>query len=210
MYADLDVECLQPTETLIEKYGQPGKQAFLGRMGTDESSISSLPNAWFASTPGHPFWVLPLEYVQNNYHTIDGAEGLSGPGALYNVVNDYNEHYTHGELDRHYAQSGWRHVFPKDARDLSGSNEESTNQTVTILPFWEIYPYSWERDGHSYREYCWTRMEKFNETMCKLLLGTDHWESHTITYWSHSWGEDGDDGHDEAGLKSISGEMKDR
>jgi len=165
-------------------------------MGLEDSNSASLPNAWFASSPGHPFWLLPLEYAKDNAGTIENPEALTGPGALFRIVGEYNDKYSNGwDLEHHYAQSGWRDTFPRSVR-------KPASQTLTILPFWEIYPYSWERDGAAYREYCWTRMEKFDETMCKLLLGTDHWGSHTITYWSHSWGDDGG-GHDEKGFKSV-------
>ena len=33
----------------------PERKAFLGRMGTDDAFIHSIPNAWMSSTPGHPF-----------------------------------------------------------------------------------------------------------------------------------------------------------
>lgn len=202
VYADLDTECLQPSDTLFEKYSQPGRQVFLGRMGLDENSGASLPNAWFASTPGHPFWVLPLEFVETNVNEIENAEGLSGPGALDKIVQEYNDKYAHDEMDRHYAQSGWRHLYPQPVQILS----DTEDQSVTILPHWEIYPYSWLPVGSPYQHFCWTRAELFDERVCKLLLGTDEWGSHTITYWSHSWGEDGG-GHDTNGLKSISEEQ---
>lgn len=201
VYADLDVECLQPSETLFEEYSQSGGQVFLGRMGLDDNSRPSLPNAWFASTPGHPFWVLPLEFAESNINEIDNAEGLSGPGALFDVVKEYNDNYTGDDMDYHYAQGGWRHLFPQPVQILS----DPIDHTLTTLPHWEIYPYSWLPLESPYQPFCWTRAELFNEEMCKLLLGTADRGSHTITYWSHSWGDDGD-GHDQKGLKSISRE----
>lgn len=203
VYADLDTECLQPSDTLFEKYDQPGRQAFLGRMGLDDSSSASLPNAWFASTPGHPFWVLPLEFVEANIDSdIDTAEGLSGPGALFKIVQEYNDKYAGDEMDHHYAQSGWRHLFPQPVQILSDTDDH----TVTILPHWEIYPYSWLPAASPYSFFCWTRAELFDERMCKMLLGTEDLGSHTITYWSHSWGSD-DGGHDKAGFESINEEQ---
>lgn len=199
VYADLDMECLRSSDTLFETYNQPGRQAFLGRMGSDDSSSASLPNAWFASTPGHPFWVLPLEYVESKIDENLTAEGLSGPGALHNVVEEYRDTYAGDEMDRHYAQSGWRNLFPQPDPILSDTDD----QTVTILPQWEIYPYSWLPIASPYSHFCWTRAELFDEMMCKLLLGTEEQGSHAITYWSHTWGDDGG-GHDTKGWKSIS------
>ena len=193
------MECLQPTETLVEKYGEPGRQAFVGRMGVDDDSIASLPNAWFASTPGHPYWLLPLEFAQDHFNEKGTPESLTGPDAVFETVKAYNEDYSAEEMDNHYAQSSWRHLFRQPTQDMASSE----HHTLTVLPFWEIYPYSWQRDGDPYDEYCSTKGEQFNATVCKKLLGTDHWGSHTITYWSHSWGG-GEDGHDGAGFDSVS------
>ena len=180
----------------------PKRRAFIGRMGTDESSGSSLPNAWFGSTPGHPFWLLPLEYVTNNIDNGMSPEGLTGPGALYNLVDKYRNDFDSGRdnrMDDYYAHAPWRHLF-KEATKL---NSTPPPQSLTILPFWEVYPYSWERDGSMYRHTCWVLDAKFNAARCKLLLGLDHRKSHSITYWSHSWSGDGD-GHYDKGMEHIS------
>ena len=54
-----------------------------------------------------------------------------------------------------------------------------------------------------FRDWCWTVGKRFDEEVCKKLLGTEAWGSHAITYWSHSWGE-GESGVSEKGLESVS------
>ena len=193
---------LQPTEALqeatpkstatgldIPSSAQGERKVFLGRMGTDDNFVHSIPNAWMGSTPGHPFWVLPLESVEE--HIGNGAmpEYLTGPPALYDRVKDYGDVYDHGrgdKMDEHYGKSGWRHLY-KPSRD----QQKLPPQSLVVLPFWEVYPYSWERDGEAYRDLCWVTQESFNAATCKEVLGLDHWGSHSITYWSHSWSADG-------------------
>ena len=165
------------------------RKVFLGRMGTDDDFVHSIPNAWMASTPGHPFWILPLESVEQ--HIGNGAmpEYLTGPPALYDRVKDYRDAYDHGrgdKMDDHYGKSGWRHLY-RASRD----QQKLPPQSMVVLPFWEVYPYSWDRDGVAFTDLCSVTQESFSAVMCKEVLGLDHWGSHSITYWSHSWSADG-------------------
>ena len=165
------------------------RKVFLGRMGTDDDFVHSIPNAWMGSTPGHPFWVLPLESVQQ--HIGNGAmpEYLTGPPALYDRVKEYRDVYDHDKgdnMDAHYGGSGWRHLY-KPSRD----QETLPPQSLVVLPFWEVYPYSWDRDGEAYRYFCFLTTAAYSAATCKEVLGLDHWGSHSITYWSHSWSADG-------------------
>ena len=180
-------------------YAMNKRKLFLGRMGTDNNFGGSIPNAWMASTPGHPFWLLPLESCVSRIGQGWSPEDLTGPTALLSSVNDFENNYGHGngpKLDDHYAKSGWRHLF----KHSSSKTSSLPPQSIEILPFWEIYPYSWERDGQMYRDVCWVAEPTFNARKCKLVLGLDHWKTHSITYWSHSWTQTG---HDEGHLEAI-------
>ena len=179
----------------------PERKAFLGRMGTDDSSDHSIPNAWMGSTPGHPFWLLPLEWTSEKFGQLGSAETLTGPEALYATINRYNDDFDQGQgskMDEYYEKSPWRHLFKAGDKDVS----TLPPQSLVILPFWEIYPYSWQRDGDMFRQFCWVLSEEFNAARCKLLLGLDHWGSHSVTYWSHSW-SGGGDGRSEWNMKHI-------
>ncbi len=165
------------------------RKVFLGRMGTDDNFVHSIPNAWMGSTPGHPFWVLPLESCEKNIGSDAQPEFLTGPPALYDRVRDYRDEYEHGrgdKMDDHYNAGGWRHLYPP-----SRDHHKLPPQSMVVLPFWEVYPYSWERDGEAFRNLCWVTQDTFSAATCKQVLGLDHWGSHSITYWSHSWSADG-------------------
>ncbi len=51
VYADLDVEALKPIDLLLE-----GSEPVLAFMSSTWWLRHNIPNAWFASPPGHPFW----------------------------------------------------------------------------------------------------------------------------------------------------------
>ena len=171
------------------------RKAFLGRMGTEAAFGQSLPNAWMASTPGHPFWLLPLESVSKDIGSGLQPEDLTGPGALYNAHQEYEKIRESGEtngiseLDQYYTKSGWRHLYRKYSTDA----ETLPPHFIQVLPFYEIYPFSWARDGDMFRDYCLLSEPAFNADKCKKILALDHWQTHSITYWGHSWS--GSDGH---------------
>jgi mannosyltransferase OCH1-like enzyme len=59
VYADLDLEALKPQDALLA-----GRQAVLAWMGPPDPKFEhNIPNAWMASEPGHPFWVMMLFYI---------------------------------------------------------------------------------------------------------------------------------------------------
>ncbi|OAP62352.1 hypothetical protein AYL99_04555 [Fonsecaea erecta] len=216
VYSDLDVECLRPVDELFNQYnvttaphGKPkpqsaqnmlksGRKAFFGRMGTDHGSSNSIPNAWMASTPGHPFFLIVLESVMKRMteegDDIENVEGITGPGKLYDMINEYRQEDSKwaGEaLDKHVSKNPTAKQF---------NPRKGLKHSIEVLPFQYIYPYSWERDGEAYREVCWATKEAFDPERCKQLLATDHWPSYFITYWSHTWTSGG---HDDGNVQKV-------
>lgn len=96
VYADLDLVPLRPIQEsipLLKHHNQPPVPIiYLGHMG-DDNYAHSIPNAFMVSTtPGHPFWLLPLDFVKE--HQLDEAysaqpEGLTGPIALRTCVREW-------------------------------------------------------------------------------------------------------------------------
>ena len=183
------------------------RKVFLGRMGTEEDFDNSIPNAWMGSTPGHPFWILPLESCEEHIGNGAQPESLTGPQALFARIKDYENEYDNGrgdKMDDHYGKSGWRSLYPP-SRDQEGLPPQS----LVILPFWEVYPYSWARDGEAFRMLCWVVLDTFNAATCKRVLGLDSWGSRSITYWSHSWSAGGHwDEHMDALKKPLKVSLK--
>ena len=203
MFAEFNVTTVshrKPHSHSTQIMPKDGRKAFFGRMGTDTSSSSSIPNAWMAATPGHPFFLVLVESVMQKISEADGkdalggVEGVTGPGKLWNMINEYlaPESKWAGEaLDKHVAKNPTAKQF---------NPRKGLKHSVEVLPFMYIYPYSWERDGEAFREVCWATKSTFSAKRCKELLATDRWPSYAITYWSHTWtGE----GHDEGNVHQL-------
>ncbi|KAK9364892.1 nucleotide-diphospho-sugar transferase [Lipomyces kononenkoae] len=218
MYADLDVECLRPADELFKDYNvstvpytatydgshhsgsnqQDERKAFFGRMGTDEKFAHSIPNAWMAATPGHPFFLLSLEGVVDKLKEGDPAkvktEALTGPVVLRQRINLYRDKFAGSdELVQRLKSSPMADVF---------GPQDKMKHSMEVLPFWNVYPYSWSRDGDAFRSLCSVNSPEYDRDKCKLVIAADHWGSYFITYWSHSWSQTG---HDSNNLKNIQG-----
>lgn len=86
VYADLDTWCLRPVDTLLT--AGPGI-AYVAEMGPDLTYAHNIPNAWYASSPGHPFWLFFVErVVELTQNVVDGRRGwpdieeIAGPVML--------------------------------------------------------------------------------------------------------------------------------
>ena len=91
---------------------------------------------------------------------------------------------SHLTLSAHLALSPWSDLFPS-------SPHTTVPESLTLLPFQYIYPYSWQRDGDAFRALCTLNSPHFNAEKCKGVLGVKTWGSCSITYWSHSWDANG-------------------
>jgi hypothetical protein len=187
------------------------RTAFLGRMGTDNNFGHSIPNAWMTSPPAHPFWNLMLEWARDRIDHHATPEAVTGPVALRDGILEYTKSEHHPSPKGKAAEGGANTPTPRHSKriDLHADARAETLRHVTlsrphdvvILPFHDIYPYSWSRDGQFVRDVCWSLSDSFNETRCKELLAVDRWESTAITYWSHSWD---DKGHNSGNLDKVS------
>jgi hypothetical protein len=166
-------------------------------MGTDNSFEHSIPNAWMASPPGHPFFKLMLQWTKKKVTSgekLDGRpEAVTGPIALRNGIEEFGKRKDHGSD----AMKGLEEILA-DPTPFSGVRGDAA---IEILPAHYIYPYSWARDGDTFREFCSAERETFDAQHCKDLVGVDHWPSYTVTYWSHTWNWEGPN---EGNLRKIS------
>jgi inositol phosphorylceramide mannosyltransferase catalytic subunit len=197
---DLDVECLRPYQVIFDSYSvstvpysthpQPPtlspndprsmRSVFFARMGDQEGFGFSLPNAWMASTPGHPFFLLPLEVVVEKEKTktsSDKPEELTGPDALHHLIGQYREKYLSPSpaLDQKLAESSLNGLFAPMAN----------HHRLEILPKHVIYPFSHVQQ--EYHDVCWAVSGQHDSEACKKGLHVDLQGSVTISYWRHSW-----------------------
>ena len=84
IYIDMDFECLQPFDKLLEQYSR--YDILLGSIATDGDhwkSKNSIPNAIMFSKPGHPFWLEVLKLLQRySKDSSKGVEDQTGPVVL--------------------------------------------------------------------------------------------------------------------------------
>lgn len=220
VYADLDTECLRPFDRLLSKHDVKIKEqstlqipsdippntsdtqvALFGRMGydgTDGTLYHTIPNAWMAATPGHPFFLLVLERLKNELAAIkideygESAEALTGPVALYHAIEEYNAMVENGtSFARHFQDNPSYQLFDRPFADLR----------MEILPPENIYPYAWNNDGMASRPWCWAGGQDFNSKTCKKKVTTK--ETYAITYWSHSWSADLHEDRDNANMDKL-------
>ncbi|KAG6031840.1 hypothetical protein E4U41_007413 [Claviceps citrina] len=209
VYADLDTECLQPTENLERTYGPlfgPSTTprpdlAIFGRMGNKPEFDHAIPNAWMAATPGHPLFLSAVRRLIDAYNSsksegtdIGNPEDATGPIALRESITQYvADLVRHGPtLDEKVASLAAAGPFAHD---------QSENHQVLLLPSHFVYPYSWAYGGEHVRNICWVLQDSFDADKCKAKLKTEQAGSISITYWSHTHTPSG---HDEGHMQHIS------
>ncbi|KAJ3070800.1 hypothetical protein HK102_006588, partial [Quaeritorhiza haematococci] len=144
--------------------------ASLGPESLVHTWIHSVPNAWMASRPGHSFWMHCIKFMMKQMdhireHNIPAdkvdAEYITGPGMLHRVYLDYMK-------DVKYAPD----------RD-----------PVYMLAPDVIFPYSWDHN-RTFTWACSSQSPNFSAETCKKEF-VKPGSTFGISYWSHSWGNDG-------------------
>ncbi|KIM33667.1 glycosyltransferase family 32 protein [Serendipita vermifera MAFF 305830] len=166
LYADLDLIPLSSITEHLPVFNSsipaPMRIAYVGRM-SKETFEHSIPNAFMASTSaGHPFWLRPLSFVQDNISDSNynrQPEELTGPVALRRCVSDWQDQV--------------------DERNGAGQYDE-----VRVIEGGKIYPFTWNDSPLSAQCICWPRNPTFDSQRCHQLY-PNAW---TITYWTHTWG----------------------
>ena len=170
VYADIDFVALRPFEELFEQQ-EPDTQILLGQdcgiaINYNKSRREqvckhdqSIPNAFMASTPGHPFWeyviVHSLRQVWREGPLTSSwpdANAVTGPLPLYFALVEYAEHVGNHTMD------------------------------VTVLPE-EIFSLSWtERENDL--GCCWVAANNSLNTACCRDMFPNAW---VVTFWTASW-----------------------
>ncbi len=186
VYMDFDTECLHPSEHVFDEFTMPRrrplKTALIGRMDSDANFEHSIPNAWMASSPGHPFFLVLPAHVDRRVRestSDDDPEHLTGPVALRDAIARYEKEKVRDGDELGVEIRGIRERYPLEP-------SRHADHQVVLLPGDVIYPYSWWRDGEPYRDICWVLKDAFNASLCKEKLEVERKESACITYWSHS------------------------
>ena len=202
IYADLDVECLRPFDRLLEREitlslsNPPSwlddsdlprlyQKALFGRMGHDEQFAYSIPNAWMASTPYHPFFMLPLEVIVQRVHLPgqqEWVEALTGPIALRDRLIDYEHQFDEGRnLGKYLSTTAMNKTYLGQYQLL---------HSITIFPSEIIFPFSWNMgEEEARRTHCvdFGGGPAIEREICKDELKVRENGGHCITYWTRTW-----------------------
>ena len=101
VYADVDVESVQPLERLLDTGGRAGGASCVvapepvahGAILEGKPHREMVSNAIMASKPGHALWRMALEEIQHSAETGDGDPvSLTGPRLLSNVYHQLRSH----------------------------------------------------------------------------------------------------------------------
>jgi inositol phosphorylceramide mannosyltransferase catalytic subunit len=169
-------------------------KAFFGKMDTNRTVQQSTPNAWMASTPAHPFFLVSQWAPGNSWLSLlTGPAYATGPGALYRGIHEYQKAKYH----RPEALSQLQRHVPKMIPPLSLKSKHE----VVLLPPHYVYPYTWDQDRFEFTPWCSAQSPNFNATKCKELTNVDRLGSYSITYWSHTWTRRG---HNDDSIAKVS------
>ena len=96
VYVDLDFESLKPLDSLLDR----GK-VLLGTQGVNSPPEHSIPNAFMASAPGHPFWMYCFAQMLSAHLGIpigSYVETTTGPIMLKQALDEYRRSQDDGDV----------------------------------------------------------------------------------------------------------------
>ena len=193
IYADLDMDCLQPMENLLKAYPKAG--VIVAMMGKDFAFDNAVPNAFMASMPKHPMWVMCMDMVKERLGKKK-VEDVAGPTLLQLCLEKWVGQPLNGNGDT----TGY----------LPCKNEACKSAApVALLDNDKIFPVNWRRnlpadDTSQAQKECLEFCEKctdmtasrasvhFGEAMClkahrKCFSKLKKSGAFASTCWTKSW-----------------------
>ncbi|KAJ3077709.1 hypothetical protein HDU99_001017 [Rhizoclosmatium hyalinum] len=156
VYADLDAVCYKNLDPLLSNHHLVLASMWVPE-GEEWEEKNSIPNAWFASKPGHSFWMYYAHLMMEQAAVQEGTEELAGPVVLSQALYAYFE-----------------------------SGAASLDDVFIAKPD-AIFPYSWSFSTPQYvHDVCSKQVPSFNETKCREIVDPKS-QAYSISYWSHTW-----------------------
>ena len=169
IYADMDVECLQPLDRLLVR-----GDVVLGRMGSNPNHPHCIPNAVMASKPKQEFWLLVIWLLMDAARHEREPEFSTGPVVLKSAVDLYLA------KDPQWVSSVIQAIAYRLPQDLQ---PEPKFSNIEILPSYEWFAIDWTDPIH--------QRLRSNVLGTSLLSDQDKKElfynSSLVTYWAHSY-----------------------
>jgi mannosyltransferase OCH1-like enzyme len=173
VYADLDTECLQPLDPVLDV-----ADVVLGRMGTNPNFKHSLPNAVMLSAPRQEFWLLVMSLLLDPLPPVGhGPESVTGPVLLKRAHRMYARRAVDPEVARRIGA-----IRAKLPAALAPNAQPSR---VAAMPGHVFFPLDWNDRIHDrlFRK----PMMRDGRWLDRQTILSYFPQSLTVSYWAHSW-----------------------
>ena len=136
VYADLDTVCVRPLDAfLVDALPQQSStggstSAVLALMSDDIAFEHNIPNAWMASTPGHPFWLFVVGIIDHRHrqHQVSFYQWMA------HVFRPLKAEYVTGPVVLKQAYDTWVGVVGGNGGKVGG---------VVVVPPGSIFVADW-------------------------------------------------------------------
>jgi hypothetical protein len=169
VYADMDTWLLRKLDSLHRAFTEcQGQKAIVAMLSEDVEFRHNIPNAWMASSPGHPFWLFLVRVIQERYTDIlmreaqgdkdadVGVESLTGPVVLKE------------------AYDTWQCTFGDMA------NIEAIEAGYVFVSNWND-----EEKASYFRKKCQAEQITTEQQQKQCLKAFPR--AHVLTFWTHTW-----------------------
>jgi mannosyltransferase OCH1-like enzyme len=168
LYADLDTQCLQPLDKVLDRSG-----VVLGQLGQDPSFTQSVPNAIMASSPREEFWLFVIGKAMVEADKPVRPEDSTGPALLRRALIAYGR----GDPPPDSVIRLMKRLLPADLMPFPDRS------IVHILPAEEWYPLSWNAQLDQIVRNRVLRGKLLSVAEARKLFPN----SSLVTYWTYSW-----------------------
>ena len=170
VYADMDTYILRKLDTLHDGFlNCVGQKAILAMMSTDIYFEHNIPNAWMASSPGHPFWLFLVRIIQERYLAILMKE------AQGDTSTDVGVESLTGPVILKEAYDTWRCVFGDERGKL-----ETLDPGYVFISNWNK-----EEEANYFSKVCNGSTINTEQQQKRCLKAFPN--AHVLTFWTHTW-----------------------
>jgi hypothetical protein len=187
IYADLDTVCLRPLDHLLDSAvaaAGGAHVAVLAQMSADEGFEHNVPNAWMASTPGHPFWLFMAGVIERRTH-----RGVVR--RLWEVLRPPRAEYDTGPVILKQALDTWQCVLERGGGMGSGRRrtKEGEKETagVVVLPPGRVFVGDWHNETALSEYYGLCGGDEVLGAAGRRRCLAAFPYAHVLTYWTRTW-----------------------
>lgn len=173
VYIDMDSECLQPLEPLLERHGG----VILGQMGSKPDFVHSIPNAIMMSASRHRFWLYLIHLVIELYASGRNPEDITGSIVLKQAVDRF------GSMEA--KESVAAAIADIQARLPTDRQPGVEGAGITVLPPQYMFPIDWSNPVH--QAYFRRNIVRNGALLSPEDARKRFPDAYLVTYWAHSW-----------------------